>query len=57
MLGEIRYFNSLPKDKILDQSKFKAFADDEKNVIRKIENIVQKGENAVNYAWSLSQGR
>ena len=47
------YFNSLPNDKILDQSKLKAFADDNLNVYKKlkfalgrIENIVGKGENA-----------
>ena len=47
------YFNSLPNDKILDLSKFKAFADDKviltqkfKFVFGKVENIVGKGENA-----------
>ena len=46
-------FNSLPNDKILDWSKFKAFADDKinvgyklKTVYGKVENIVRKGENA-----------
>ena len=45
--------NSLPKDKILDRSKLKAFADDKINVnqklkfdLGKVENIVGKGENA-----------
>ena len=45
--------NSLPDDKILDLSKFKAFADDKiivtqklKFTLGRIENIVGKGENA-----------
>ena len=45
--------NSLPNDKILDWSKLKAFADDKINVAEKlsfvlgrVENIVEKGENA-----------
>ena len=45
--------SSLPNDKILDQSKFKAFADDKikvtqklKFVLRRTENIAGKGENA-----------
>ena len=45
--------NSLPNDKILDWSKFKALADDNMYVneqlkfgLRKVENIVGKGENA-----------
>ena len=48
-----RVFNSLPNDKILDWSKFKAFADDKMNVTKELkfvsgreENIVGKGENA-----------
>ena len=48
-----KQFNSLPNDKILDQSKFKAFADDElkaiemaRSVLDKIENIWGKEENA-----------
>ena len=45
-----RLLNSLPNDKILDQCKFKAFADDTinvtKNVMRRVENIARKGENA-----------
>ena len=47
------YFNSVPSDKILSWSKFKAFADDKANVAQiiisvfdKVENIVGKGENA-----------
>ena len=49
----LRLFNSLPNKKILNQSKFKAFADnkitDSKTEIcvgGKKENIVGKGENA-----------
>ena len=45
--------NSLPSDKILDLSKFKAFADNKINVCKKLkavygskENTVGKGENA-----------
>ena len=45
--------NSLQNDKISDQSKFKAFADDKINLTQKLkfvkgreENIVGKGENA-----------
>ena len=44
--------NSLPNDKILDWSKFKAFADDKINVneqlkfaLGRVKNIVRKGEN------------
>ena len=44
---------TLPNDKILDMSKFKAFADDTLNVYQilkfslgRVENIVGKGENA-----------
>ena len=46
-------FKSLPNDKILDWSKFKAFADDKiivtqklKFVLGRVENIGEKGENA-----------
>ena len=46
-------FNSLPIDKMLDLSKFKAFADDKiietqklEFTLGRIENIVGKGENA-----------
>ena len=46
-------FNSLPHNKILDQSNFRAFSDGKKNVTKKlkyvlerVENIVGKGENA-----------
>ena len=46
-------FNPFPNDKILDWSKFKAFADDKTNVSKKskfvmgsVGNIIRKGENA-----------
>ena len=46
-------FNTLPKDKVVDQSKLKALADNKMNVARKlkfvlrrVENIVGKGANA-----------
>ena len=45
--------NSLPNDKISNWSRLKAFADDKINVteklkfvLRRAENIVEKGENA-----------
>ena len=45
--------NSLPNDKILDQSKLKAFADDKINITKKlkfylvrVENIGENAENA-----------
>ena len=45
-------YNSLPKDKIWDVTKFKAFADDKMNVAQmmisvfdRLETIVEKGEN------------
>ena len=48
-----RRVNSLPNDKILDWSKFKALADNKINVTQnlsfvlgKVENILGKGENA-----------
>ena len=47
------WFKSLPNDKFLDWSKFKAFVDDNINVTEKlklvsgqVENIMGKGENA-----------
>ena len=47
------YLNSLPNNKFLDCSKFKAFAGDKLNLAKKmkfalgrVENIVGKGENA-----------
>ena len=48
-----RHFNSLPKDKLLDCSKLKAFPDDKINTTQnlkvdsgRVENIVGKAENA-----------
>ena len=48
-----RVLNSLPNDKSLDQSKFKAFADGNITVTKKskftlgrVKNSVRKGENA-----------
>ena len=54
-IAEIAYlsFKPLPNDKILDQSKFKTFADDKIIMTQKlkfgfggVKNIVGKGENA-----------
>ena len=49
----ISYFNSLPTQKIVDQPKLKALADDKINMTRKlkysmkrVENIVGRRENA-----------
>ena len=39
-------FNPLPNDKILDRSKFKAFADDKIYVMGRVENIMGKAESA-----------
>ena len=36
---EINQFNSLPNDKILDQSKFKAFADNKRNVTKNLKFV------------------
>ena len=51
--ANLPFFNSLPNDKILDWSKLKALADNKMNVVEnlkfvdgRIENIVEKGENA-----------
>ena len=53
--------NPLPDDKILDQTKLKAFADDKLNVTKiiisvfdRIENIVGKGEIACTSNFSFS---
>ena len=53
-------FNSLPNDKILDQSKFKEHAYVKINVTKKVklvfgivENILGKGENAGNQHFLL----
>ena len=52
--------NPLPNDKILDQSKLKAFADDKLSVAKltislydRVENTVGKGENAGNQHFLL----
>ena len=52
-LPNINLFNSLPNNKILDQTKSEAFADDNFSVahmiefvLEKVENIVGKGESA-----------
>ena len=53
-------FNSLPKDKILDVTKLKAFADDKSNVPKianslfgRVENTVGKRENDGNQHFHL----
>ena len=55
-------FKSLPNNKILNKSKFKAFADEKKIVTQKlkfvserIENIVGNGENAGHQYFLLFQ--
>ena len=52
-LGKDSEYNYLRNDKILDETKLKAFADDKTNVAQmmipvfdRVENIVEKGENA-----------
>ena len=54
-------FNPFPHDKILDQTKLKAFADDKLNVTKmiiyvfdRVENIVGKGEIACTSNFSFS---
>ena len=54
-------FNPFPEDKILDQTKLKAFADDKLNVTKmiisafdRVENIVGKGEIACISNFSFS---
>ena len=54
------FIKSLPSDKMLDLSKFKAFADDIRTATQKLkftlertENIVGKGENAGNQHFLL----
>ena len=54
-------FNPFPHDKILDQTKLKAFADDKLHVTKRIitvfdrvENIVEKGEIACTSNFSFS---
>ena len=53
-------FNSLPNHKILDWSKLKAFADNKINVteklkfvLKRVENILGKGENAGNLSQNV----
>ena len=53
-------FNPLPKEKILNVTKFKAFADDESNAAKianflcdRVENTVGKGENDGNQHFYL----
>ena len=53
------FFNPLPNDKISDQSKLKAFADDMKyckmtiSLFDIVENTVEKGENAGHQHFDL----
>ena len=53
-------FNPLPKDKILNMTKLKAFADDKSNAAKianslcdRVENTVGKGENDGNKHFHL----
>ena len=55
------WLNSLPNDKILDETKLKAFADDKINVAQmmvfvfdRVENIVENGEMLVTSILSFS---
>ena len=61
-MGREVWVNSLPNDKIMDRSKLKAFADDNFSlaliiwfVCSTVENIVEKGENAVYQHFLLFQ--
>ena len=77
LVNKKNILNSLPNDKILDWFKLKAFEDNRLNmnqkvnfVLRRIENIVGKGENAdyqhfliflqcfqkASFQWSLKVG-
>ena len=56
------WLNSIPKDKILDWSKLKAFADDEIKVLEmmifvldRVENILGKGKMLVTSIFSFSR--
>ena len=58
--GDNCAFNTVPKDKMLDWPKLKAFANNEINLTQKlkfvlewVENIVGKGENAGNQHFLL----
>ena len=61
-VGSVWYgVNPFPNDKILDQTKLKAFADDKLNVTKmiisvfdRVENIVGKGEIACTSDFSFS---
>ena len=60
-MDNILCFNPFPRDKILDQTKLNAFADDELNVTKmiisvfdRVENIVGKGEIACTSNFSFS---
>ena len=53
-------FNPLPKDKFLNMTKLKAFADDKSNAAKianslfdRVENTVEKGENDGNQHFHL----
>ena len=55
LITSVDLLNSLPKDKIFDVTKLKAFADEKIiiaqmmiSVFDRVENIVEKGENAGN---------
>ena len=51
------YFPSLPDDKLMNLSKFKAFPDDAEDmdiVGERVENLVGKGENADSGIFSFS---
>ena len=59
-LVHIQRINSLPNDKMLDQSKLKALADDKIDVVEmmispfdRVENSAGKGENAGNQHFLL----
>ena len=59
---QVSYINSLPNDRILNLSKFKAFADDIiivtqilKLVLERLENIVGKGQMLVTSIFSFSK--
>ena len=58
-LSQRLFLNSLPNDKILDLLKLKSFANDKINVTKKlkfvlgrVENTVEKGENACHTMFS-----
>ena len=62
MISFAKVFHPFPRDKILEQTKLKAFADDKLNVTKmivsafdRVENIVGKGEIACTSNFSFSQ--